>query len=223
MRKNQLSEKNYYHLFNRGVDGRTVFNSKEDYDRFEAYLYLLNDADSPRAANFFTGNRQEEIFSSGRGNQLVAIGAYSFTRDHFHLLVTPLVEKGIPRFMQKITTAYTMYFNDKYQRSGSLFQGTYKSLHVHRDMLLKYFFAYIHLDPAVMFDQDWTESDELETLARSAMQYRYSSAGEYETSKFVITSPTAFPKYMIRAKDPETNLKFWLQYKNAPPHAHSKS
>src|SRR3954468_5400898 len=127
MRKTKFKKEGHYHVFNRGVDNRTIFISQEDYDRFEAYLYLLNDAESPRASNFFVGNRAESIFESARSEPLVAIGAFSMLPTYFHLLVTPLLENGIAKFMQKITTAYTMYYNDKYSRTGSLFEGTYKA------------------------------------------------------------------------------------------------
>src|SRR3954468_12826823 len=102
MRKTKFKKEGHYHVFNRGVDNRNIFISQEDYDRFEAYLYLLNDAESPRVANFFVGNRKETIFESARAEQLVAIGAYSFLPTHFHLIVSPLSEGGLPKFMQKL-------------------------------------------------------------------------------------------------------------------------
>lgn len=205
----------YYHLHNAGVDKRIIFNSKEDYDRFEAYLYLLNAIESPRVANFFSGNRQAEIFESARGERLVAIGAYSFVPKNFHILATPLVGGGIAKFMQKVQTAYTMYFNMKYQRKGCLFQSSYRFEIAESDEHLKHIYAAIHLNPAMLFNEEWQTANEGElfTLARNALKYRYSSINEYVTKKPVITSPTGFPNYFARAKDANIHVKWWLEFK----------
>lgn len=206
----------YYRLHNSGVDKRIIFNSKEDYDRFEAYLYLLNAVESQRAANFFTGNRASEIFTSARGEKLVAIGAYSFVPKNFYILATPLVDGGIAKFMQKLQTAYTMFFNLKYQREGGLFQSSYKSEIAESDAHLKYLFASVHLNPAVLFDENWETADDaqLSSLARRAADYRYSSMSEYMTEKYVITSPDVFPKYISRASEIYAQVKWWTALKN---------
>ena len=210
MQKRKFKKGGFYHLFNRGVDNRTIFVSQEDYDRFEAYLYLLNDAGSTRAANFFVGKRYETIFNSPRAAQLVALGAYSLLPTCFHLVVTPLLDDGVSKFMQKITTAYTMYFNEKYQRNGSLFGGTYKAQHSTSDDHLKYIYALTHLAPAQLFNNNWHEASaiELELLARSLSDYRYSSVAEYMCGKHIITTPTYFPRFISRAKDMETYIRY---------------
>lgn len=205
----------YYHLYNTGFERRIIFSSQEDYDRFEAYLYLLNAVESPRAANFFVGGRTHSIFTSARGEKLVAIGAYSFLAREFHILARPLVEGGVAKFMQKLQTAYTMYFNKKYQRAGSLFQTSYRSDMTQSEADVHFLFADIHLRPAELFDAAWDEKEghELYSLAHKAMQYRYSGAGEYVSRKFVITDPSAFPKYFLRAKDPDFYIRVWTKGK----------
>ncbi len=57
--------------------------------------------------------------------------------NHFHLYVTQLVEGGISKFMQRLQTAYTMYFNGKHERASALLQGTFKANHVGRDEYAK--------------------------------------------------------------------------------------
>ena len=113
--------------------------------------------------------------------------------------------------MQKLQTAYTMFFNRKYQRTGSLFQSKYRSDIAHSDDTLKHFFAHVHLNPAELFNQYWQESHdgELLQLAWKAMRYRYSSINEYATSQFVITSPEEFPKYLRRSRDAEGYVRLW--------------
>jgi len=211
MRKTKFEKGGHYHIYNIGVDNRNVFVSKEDYDRFEAYLYLLNDTESARAANFFVGKRHETIFESARAEQLVAVGAYSLLPTHFHMILTPLQPDGLPKFMQKLTTAYTMYFNDKYQRRGSLFEGTYKSQAATSENHLKYLLALTHLAPAQLFNKTWYEDSvlELEKLAGSLMDYRYSSVGEYMSGEQKITMPEHFPRYFGRAKNMDTYIRYW--------------
>ena len=207
--------KKYYLLRNFGAERRIIFSSQEDYDRFEAYLYLLNSTDSPRVANYFADGRERNIFETGRGEKLIAIGAYSFTPKDFHVLAAQNIEGGIAKFMQKLQTAYTMYFNRKYAHSGRVFHSTYKARAAESNEKLKYFFAHTHLAAAALFDEHWGDANEAELaqLAANAMKYRYSSAGEYAASKFLITSPEAFPKYFSRTKDAASHVKWWSGYK----------
>lgn len=207
----------YYHIHNSGADRRKIFSSQGDFDRFEAYLYLLNAIESQRAANFFAGDRQDEIFTSARGEKLVAIGAYSLVPQQFHILARPLVENGIGKFMQKLQTAYTMFFNKKYFHDGRLFHSAYRAEEIATDERLRRSFTYIHLSPASIFDERWDDAggSELALLITRALQYRYSSAGEYASSKFVITSPVEFPQHMRRMKDAQAHFASWVKYKKA--------
>lgn len=204
----------YYLLHNAGAENRVLFSSQEDFDRFEAYLYLLNSTESPRAANFFAHGRERSIFETGRGDTLVAIGAYSFTPKEFHILVTAVAEKGIAKFMQKVQTAYTMYFNKKYAHEGRLFRSAYRAEAAQSDAHLKYLFARTHLAPAVIFESEWeTFLSKDSTLARNALHYRYSSMAEYAAKKFRILSPELFPKYLLRVHDAGAHVRAWSKYR----------
>ena len=57
--------------------------------------------------------------------------------NHFHILITQMEEKGVSKFMQKLSTAYSMYYNKKYKRTGGLFEGKFKSEHLNKDRYLK--------------------------------------------------------------------------------------
>lgn len=65
--------------------------------------------------------------------------------NHYHLLVEELEEGGITKFMHKLGTGYTMYFNKKYERVGSLFQGTFKAVLVDQQEYLEYLLVYINV------------------------------------------------------------------------------
>ncbi len=68
--------------------------------------------------------------------RLVDIVSFCLMSNHYHFVLKQNAEKGIERFLQKLGTSYTKYFNKKYQRNGSLFQGTFKSSHISSTGLL---------------------------------------------------------------------------------------
>ena len=76
-----------------------------------------------------------------------AIHAYVLMSNHFHLLVTPESESCAARLMQSIGLSYVRYFNHRYERTGTLWEGRYRSTIVNSQ---RYFFAcskYIELNP----------------------------------------------------------------------------
>lgn len=138
MRKDPLVENEYYHVYNRGVDKRNVFLDDSDYHRFIVSMILLNDEQDGlmiRWRDFKKGNSAGTLadfltLNVRKREPIVEINAYSMMSNHYHYILRQISEKGIERFMQKLGNSYTKYFNEKYQRTGSLFQGTFKSSHI---------------------------------------------------------------------------------------------
>src|SRR3989338_8322180 len=155
----EFSIDEYYHLYNRGVEKRVIFEDKNDYSRFVGLLYACNSEVSFNARELNKGETFAEtvLREADREEPLVSIGAYSLMPNHFHLLVKEIKEGGISAFMQKLSTAYTMYFNKKRSRSGVLFQGVFKSQHINSDEYLKYLFSYIHLNPIKLVESGWKD------------------------------------------------------------------
>jgi putative transposase len=137
--------------------------------------------------------------------------------NHFHLYVTPLVDNGISKFMQRLQTAYTMYFNEKHRRSGALFQGTFKAQHIDTDAYAKYLFSYIHLNPAKLKDPQWKERGprDINRLHEFICTYPYSSLQEYRARRPVITAPEAFPAYLTSSRGLDDHIENWLRYRDA--------
>src|SRR3989344_6922004 len=106
-----LEKSEYYHVFNRGVDKRNIFLGNYDKSRFQKLLYICNGTKVVHFSNLYELAKSNEIYSIERGNLLVDIGAYCILSNHFHLLLRERRAGGISRFMQKLSTAYTMYFN----------------------------------------------------------------------------------------------------------------
>ena len=133
MRKFQFEIGQYYHIYNRGVEARDIFIDNFDYLRF---LRSMREFNRPEAGGGlymeYLRNRAAERFgglaSKLEAKPLVEFIAYCLNPNHFHFIVKLATEEGVVKFMQKLGTAYTMFFNQKYDRSGSLFQGTYKAI-----------------------------------------------------------------------------------------------
>ena len=135
----------YYHVFNRGVDKRIIYNTKEQQYFFFNRLKLLNTIDSRKyIAN--KRSRYKDKVITGDGEELVDIVAYCLPPNHFHLLLKQKVDNGISQFMQRLGTSYTKFFNQQEDRSGSLFQGKFKATHLSGDFSLSILSAYVNLN-----------------------------------------------------------------------------
>jgi len=158
LRKDPFVTGEYYHIYNRGIDKRVIFKLKRDYERFMMLLYLANSQESFRLDDLL-GKQQKtfsEVLISGKGEPLVSVGAWCLMINHFHLLVRQEVDGGITKFMKKLGTGYSMFFNIKYQRAGALFGGPFKSKLIgNDDNYMKQLFAYIHLNPLEIKFKDW--------------------------------------------------------------------
>lgn len=146
----------YYHIFNRGNDKRTIFNDERDWIRF---LFLILHLQSPEVSfpqlgrevtKFVRRQRfdiEEETLKEIIKGRQVELVAFCLMPNHFHLILGESEEGGITHYMQRVESAYAKYFNIKYTRVGHLFQGRYKSVHIEDDSQLLYLSAYIHRNP----------------------------------------------------------------------------
>ena len=107
IRKNSFAKDEYYHLYSRGVDKRTIFLDSQDEKRFIRLLFLCNGS----VPIIYRDIKELPLVSVEKGECVTAIGAYCLMPNHFHLLVRETTEGGISAFMHRFSTAYTMYFN----------------------------------------------------------------------------------------------------------------
>lgn len=136
----------YYHVYNRGVEKRIIFNNEFDYQRFLLLIILINDDKPVEVQQLVRDYTIPEIINQRR-NPIVSVVSFCLMPNHYHLILKEISESGISKFMHKLGTGYTLYFNAKNNRSGSLFQGTFKAKFIEDDRYLKYLFEYIHLNP----------------------------------------------------------------------------
>ncbi|MCA9355697.1 transposase [Candidatus Kaiserbacteria bacterium] len=199
-----------------GTDKRTIFQSSDDYKRFQDSLYLSNTRENINVRDRLKGVCNP--YSIERNNPLVAIGTYCLMPNHFHLLATPLYENGVSLFLQKLLTSYSMYFNQKYERTGGLFEGKFKS-QLADDGYLKYLFSYIHLNPVKLIQSDWKERgvEYVDVSYDFVSDYQHSSLPAYlgvDRPENKILDKQAFPNYSNDYEDIKTELFEWLKYKN---------
>lgn len=205
-------EGEFYHVYNRGTDKRLLFNDEADRQRFLKLLYISNSVQPINVRNILRKNSEPYTFD--RGDILVSIGAYCLMPNHFHLLLTPRIEEGISLFMKKLGTGYSMYFNKKYNRTGTLFEGPFKAKWADDDTYLKYLYAYIHLNPLKL----WRRADESEGQGELSFLQNYSSSSlpdylQVARLESVIIDQAPFPEYFKTAADHIDELKNWLTYK----------
>ncbi|OGI65886.1 hypothetical protein A3A95_00695 [Candidatus Nomurabacteria bacterium RIFCSPLOWO2_01_FULL_39_18] len=142
IRKTSFVKGEYYHIYNRGVDKRDIFLDKADLHRFLQSMDEFNVKDP--IGSLYENSFVKEL--GGKTSKLVKFIAYCLNPNHYHFILTPLLEKGVEKFMQRLGTGYTMYFNEKNKRSGSLFQGKFKSKHIGSNEYLFQASAYVNLN-----------------------------------------------------------------------------
>ncbi len=216
-RKVAFASGEFYHLYNRGVEKRIVFQDQADYVRFIRLLYLAN-ATVPYVHKLVKEKTLAEI---ERKQTLVSIGAYCLMPNHFHVLVRADNDTGISEFMKKLLTGYSMYFNKRYERVGAVFQGKFRAEHVDDDRYLKYLFAYIHLNPVKLIEPEWKECGigDRSNAVRYLSEYRHSSYADFTSNRAddakLILNKSAFPEYFQTPADFSEMVDFWLTFRKS--------
>lgn len=151
--RKQYVENSYYHIYNRGVEKRLIFQDSQDYGVFLSYLkeYLMpKDEEELRSRlsdpNISYKDRDKilKLLRLNNFNKEITLLAYCLMANHFHFLVNQKSAETIDKFMNSLGTRYTIYFNRKYQRVGKLYQGIYKAVIVATDEQLLHLTRYIH-------------------------------------------------------------------------------
>lgn len=143
----------YYHAYNRGVEKREIFLDDQDHRVFLSFLkaYLSPQLDPKIVLEHplakMTGSRPVRIRPLRSFAEEVSLLAYCLMPNHFHLLLHQIEADSMARFLQALCTSYSMYFNKRYKRIGTLFQGPYKAAYVDSDSYLLHVSRYIHLNP----------------------------------------------------------------------------
>jgi putative transposase len=133
----------FYHVYNRGVEKRTIFEDEKDYKVFLSYLkeYL-----SPPPDSYLQGGTLKAKCHENFSDE-IELHCFCLMPNHFHFLIRQNQKNSMQRFLKSLLTRYSMYFNKKYKRVGKLFQGHYKAILVTEDGYLLHLSRYIHRNP----------------------------------------------------------------------------
>ena len=129
------TEGTYFHVYNKGIENRTIFGGDGDYKVFLGFIkdYLSTPQDPESVKKSFTVKGRVFIGTPHQPKNYfdkVELIAYSLMPDHFHLVLHQVTKGSLESFIRSLCTRYSMYFNKKYKRIGSLFQGPYKSIQI---------------------------------------------------------------------------------------------
>jgi REP element-mobilizing transposase RayT len=198
MRKQPIVTGEYYHVYNRGVDKRGIFNSKKDLERFIESILEFNKTEVIGSIRNTRKNKEtapKALFRVSK-EPLVSFTTYCLNPNHFHFVLKQLVDGGIAKFMQKLQAGYTSYFNIKNSRSGSLFQGTFKSQIISNENYFNKIIGYTN------------KNYQIHNIPKNKMNFVLASDYEYENNNFKIVSKV----------EGENTLKIFYGSKNFKKH-----
>lgn len=162
-----------YHIFNRGIERKSIFTDKREFERAKKLVKFYKHKDIPTRFSQLLLQpediREKILNDLYKSERLVDILSFCLMPNHFHFLLKQNSEKGIPTFIANFTNAYVKYFNIRHQRVGPLLEGVFKAVLIENDEQLLHVSRYIHLNPVV---SSVVEEDELGN-------YNWSSYPEY--------------------------------------------
>lgn len=155
-RKTAFVEGEYYHIYNRGVDKRNIFSDEFDVQRFFQSMEEFNVVEPIGSIYQNSFKKTTAVTQLGSSTpksitrlKLVNFVAYCLNPNHYHFILQQASERGIEKFMHRLGTGYTNYFNKNNKRNGALFQGRFKAVHINSNNQLLQISAYVNLNDKV--------------------------------------------------------------------------
>ena len=214
MRNIKIAPGECYHIFNRGVNKQLIFHDNIDRTRF---LFIVLYFQSPvvlqnisRSVKSFVKhsvfNIDKETEQKIIKDKFIELISFCLMPNHFHFIIKEVKENGIAKYMQRVLNSYTKYYNTRYNKSGHLFQGPYKAVHVEDNEQLLHLSSYIHRNPRELKEwfnkesnyqwssyQDFVNKNRFEKLlVFDIISEQFKSKNEY--NEFVKTSNTKLLK-----------------------------
>ena len=221
MRGIKFIEGKIYHIYNRGVEKRDIFLDDEDYFRFIHDLFEFNDEELATILYYKKPFIQLYETKSHRVDHkrklIVEILVFTLMPNHFHLLLRQRRENGISEFMHRLGVGYSMYFNQKYERNGSLFQGTYKAVLVENEAHFIHLPYYIHVNSLDLRFPEWRDKEikNYQEAMKFLENYRWSSFPDYIGKKNFpsVTERKFLSEIMDKEQGCKNFIENWIEYK----------
>lgn len=176
-RKVQLVTEEYYHVFNRGVNKRPIFQDASNYrrclDQMNYYRHKNTPIKFSRLITLKPELKYSVLEAVLKSPKHVEILAYCLMPNHIHLLVKQTSEGGVSKFMSKFQNSYSRYFNIRTNRTGPLLTGKFQAVRIETDEQLLHVSRYIHLNPI---------TSSLVKTFNQLKKYKWSSFTEYYCS-----------------------------------------
>jgi putative transposase len=153
-RKIPLVTGEYYHVFNRGVNKFSIFESTSCYKRCIDQINYYRHQKTPIKysalikLNYDIRQSIWDLVLKSNEKQ-VEIVAFCLMPNHFHFLLKQTIDQGISKFMSKFQNSYTRFYNTKNSRTGPLLTGKFQAVLIESDEQLLHVSRYIHLNPLV--------------------------------------------------------------------------
>jgi REP element-mobilizing transposase RayT len=193
----------YYHVYNRGVAKMDIFRDRADYMYFTS---LLQQYLSPERSSDNSRRTRKNYHED------VDLIAYCLMPNHFHMFVYLKKRDGLARLMSSAMTAYSMYFNKRYDRVGGLFEGSFLASRITTDAYFWNISRYIHLNPI--------------DITKNYLDYPYSSVRYFISTEqvawlrtsHVISSQEDMSKYPDYLQDYQSLHDMYKQIKHELAH-----
>lgn len=178
-----------YHIIKRGINHEKVLKDKQDYSRLSLDLEFCNSYKDVNLWNVLAkenrsglkGSLSERIQEArkSKGDPMTDLLGFAIMPTHIHFILQEIVNNGIIKYMQKLG-GYSLYFNKRHGRDGSLFQ-TYKCILIESDSQLKVVFNYVHTNPISLWEPGWKNSQvkNKDVALRKLENYSWSSYPTY--------------------------------------------
>jgi len=219
--KRSFAAGNIYHVINRGVDKRPIAMDDEDRFRFIHDLFEFNDTGPINNIAYSFQQNSKVIARPYIGIErkprklLVEILAFCLMPNHYHLLLRPNFDDAVSHFMKRLNMGFARYINEKYKRSGALFQGRFKAMQVTEEAHFIHLPYYIHFNPLDLEVPEWRERElkNYDVAINFLEKYRWSSHLDYLGKKNFpsVTQREFLLDFFGGTKGYEDKIKTWLK------------
>ena len=209
VRKIPLVTGEFYHVYNQGIDLRTAFSNKREFDRSLLTLWYYSYADlSLKLSNYFALGTDQQLSVRNTIVQkplLVTVIAFCLMNNHFHVLLRQEQDGGISEYLGNFQNSYIKFYNARRRRRGSLFLNPFRSVRIETDEQLLHVARYIHLNPF---------SNYLLQTLEELFVYPYSSLSSYFTKPYneKVVETTILEAYFTSKKAHRTFIEDQADY-----------